>query len=188
MQKVSLVGFQIGRNARRLIKAAHDRVRPDQELASEIREVLCSFYFLKRELPESKVVLENLRTLHFIRLLHDDIVLRLSKLAEDDARSWSFRQAFKKLSKRSAHSFSDADVDRQIRQFHNLVRPIRDHRDSYIAHRSKRDRAHLKLPELLPAIRLAVEITDALAGEPVSYRLEEIDLRADALGQEEGAV
>jgi hypothetical protein len=164
------------------MKDAHDRVRADQHLSLEVSEILCSFYFLKREFPESDVVLENLRTLHFVGLLHADIVLRLCKLDEDDARSWSFRQVFKKLSKRSAHSFADADIDRQIRQFHELVRPIRDHRDSYIAHHSKRDKTYLKPPELLPAIRMAIEIIDALAEEPVSYRFEEIDLRKDAIG------
>lgn len=154
----------------------------------EILEILSSLYFLKRELPESEQALENFRTLRFIRLLHDDIVLRLSKLAEDDARSWSFSQAFKTLRKRSSHSFVDANVDRQIGEFRGLIRPIRDHRDSYIAHHSKRDRTYLKPLELLPAIRLAVEITNALAGEPVSYRLGEIDLRADALTCEGAAV
>jgi len=181
MRKVSSVGFQIGKNVRRLIKEGHAGVRPDQHLSLEILEILCSFYFLKRELPESNHAVENLRTLHFVRLLHDDIVIRLCKLAEDDARSWSFPQALKKLRKRSAHSFVDASVDRHIKEFVALVRPIRDHRDSRIAHHSKRDGTHLKPPQLLPAIRLAIEIADALAGEAVRYRLEQIDLRADAL-------
>ena len=182
-----MVHFQIGKNVRRYIKENHAQVSPDQEISLEILEILQSFYFLKRERPDSDDVLENLRTLRCIRLLHDDVVLRLSKLAEDDPRSWSFIQAFKKLRKRSAHTFVDATIDRQIKKFRDLIRPIRDHRDSYIAHHSKRDRTHLKPPQLLTAIRLAVEFTDALAELEVSYWLDDIDLRKDILGQPKAA-
>ncbi len=185
MRKIPFLNFQIGENVRRLIMEAHAQTRTDQHLALEILEILCSFYFLKRVVPESDDAQENLRTVHFIQLLHDDIVLRLCKLDEDDARSWSFAQAFKKLRKRPAHSFEDAPVERRIREFATLVQPIRDHRDSRIAHHSKRDGAHLRPLSLLPAIRVAVEITDALAGESEEYRLQDIDLRADALGQKE---
>ena len=72
--------------------------------------------------------------------------------SEDDARSWSFIQAFKILRKRSAHTFVDATIDDLIKNFRDLIRPIRDHRDSYIVHHSKQDRAHLKPPQLLTAI------------------------------------
>ena len=99
-----------------------------------------------------------------------------------------FSQALKKLRKHSAHTFVEATINNQIRKFRDLIRPIRDHRDSYIAHHSKRHRAHLKPPELLPAIRLAVEITDALAEHEVTYRLGDIDLRKDILGHPKATI
>lgn len=188
IRAVAMVRFQIGKNVRRYIKETHAKVSPDQEISLEILEILESFYFLKRERPDSDDALENLRTLRCIRLLHDDVVLRLSKLAEDDSRSWSFSQALKKLRKHSAHTFVEATINNQIRKFRDLIRPIRDHRDSYIAHHSKRHRAHLKPPELLPAIRLAVEITDALAEHEVTYRLGDIDLRKDILGHPKATI
>lgn len=167
------------------MKQAHADVTPEQEISFEIMDILLSFYFFKREIPESEEWLANYRTLHFIKLLHNDIILRLCKLADEDSRSWSFDQARRKLRKRCNHKFQDSKYESQIKDFRKLVRPIREHRDTYIAHHSKRDRTHLKPPELLPAIRLAVEISDSLAAENVGYRISNIDLRADILKQTE---
>lgn len=175
------MNFRMGRNVRRRVEDAHRQVTPEQALSLEVLEILTSFYFLKDVRLESEERLENMRTLWFTWLLHDDIVLRLCKFDEDDSRSWSFTQALKKLRKRSGHRFVEAEVEGLIKEFRDLVRPIRAHRDSYIAHRSKRDRAHLKPPEYLPAIRLAVRITDMLAEERVSYEMLGIDLREDIL-------
>ena len=172
---------RIGKRVKRQIMDSRAQVTPDQELSLEILDILESFYFFKREHPESRTPLENMRTLRFVRLLHDDIILRLCKLADDDSRSWSFIQAFKKLRKRSMHTLVESEVERRIKEFRDRVRPMREHRDSYIAHHSKRDRGHLKPPELLLAIRLAVEITDMLAEKQVSYGILAIDLREDIL-------
>ena len=117
--------------------------------------------------------------MHVIGLLHDDIILRLCKLDEDDCRSWSFAQAFKKLRKRSPPAFDETIVEQNIYAFRVLVVPLRQHRDSRIAHRLKRDGGFLKPPILLPAIGLAVEIADALSGEKAQYEFLDLDLRAD---------
>lgn len=166
------------------MKEAHAQVTPNQEISLEIMEILVSFYFLKQEQPESDDLLSNFRTLRFIKLLHDDIILRLCKFADGDSRSWSFDQAHRKLCKRSNHQINESELKRRIKEFRDLVRPLREHRDAYIAHHSKRDRTHLKPPELRPVVRLAVEISDMLAAQDVKYEMSGIDLRADILGQD----
>jgi acetolactate synthase-1/2/3 large subunit len=83
--------------------------------------------------------------------------------------------------KRASRPFDEATVYRTIRDFGDLVRPLREHRDTYIAHNAKREHGFLKPPDLLPAIKLAIAIADALSGGKVQYHLQDIDLRADAL-------
>lgn len=177
------MSFKIGKNVKKQIKDAHASVTPEQEISFEIMEILESFYFFKREFPESEEWLENLRTLRFISLLHNDIIMRLCKLVDDDSRSWSFDQTRRKLRKRSNHLFDDSELESRIKDFRSLVRPLREHRDAYIAHHAKRARTHLRPLDLLPVIRLAVEISDKLSAEKNGYRISDIDLRADVLNE-----
>ena len=176
------MSVQIGKNVRRLTKDANARIKPHGHVSVEILEILTSFYVLKRIRPESSDAHENLRTMHLVRLLRDDVILRLCKLDDNDTRSWSFEQALKKLRKRSSSGFDEPAVQQQIKEFRNLIKPLREHRDARIAHRTKRDLTFLTPPRLLPAIKLAIEIADALAGCATRYTFLDLDLRADALG------
>ena len=175
--------IKIGRGAKRRMMRTHDQLGPMVWINTEILEILVSLYFMKRTMPEANnTTIENLRAIHILGLLHKDIIIRLCKLDEDDNRSWSFRQAYKKLRKRKDANLEKPEVEGLLQRFRDLVRPLREHRDRYIAHLSTRDRADLlggvQLP---PAVRLAIELGDLLAGEVNSYKIEDFDLRADAL-------
>jgi hypothetical protein len=173
--------YKIGKGTKRLIQEANAHVKPESHLALEVLELLTSLYFLRQPFRESNDLIENLRILHLMRLLQDDIALRLCKFTDDDTRSWSFEQAHKKIRKRHGNEDTTKQYLALRDQYRDAMRPIEEHRNSYIAHRSKRDRSHLKLLDFREATRLAVEIVDVFAGQRCSYLLNNIDLRREIL-------
>ncbi|MCB9106563.1 MAG: hypothetical protein H6633_20305 [Anaerolineales bacterium] len=176
--------YKLDKKVKRELKDSHKAILPIQYLSVEILDILWSYYLLQT-LPyelDSDDRLENLRTLKFIELLIGDIILRLCKFRDNDSRSLSFEQAIKDLRKRSATKGRVEGLEPVIKKYKVTTQNIENHRNSYIAHLSKRDRTHLKpTSEIYEAIQLAVQIVDTLSGEQNSYSIEGIDLRKTVL-------
>jgi len=176
--------YKMGRNVKRMIEDSHKAVPPVKHLLIEVLEILWSYY-LWQTLPselDSHDPLENLRALKFNELLIGDIILRLCKFRDNDSRSLSFEQVVKDLRKRSATKDRVEDIEPLIKKYKTTTQNIENHRNTYIAHLTKRDRIHLKPPgEIYEAIRLAVQITDKLSGDQNAYSIEGTGLRKAVL-------
>lgn len=115
-----------------------------------------------------------MKTMKLIRLLADDIILRLNKLRDKRRDCLGFSQVARAL---------ERDINAKLAQFETITENLNAHRNTYIAHQSKGSREHLSPPvEMLEAIRLAVEIGDDLSGDRNQYKMLETDLRAEVLG------
>lgn len=169
----------MGSRVKSQIKDVHARVTPDEHIGLVLLGMLKSYHYLLCERPDSDNAHGNMKLIHFIELLHDDIALRLCNLAEDKSRSWGFAQAFKKLRKRSNIDLDEDRISRKIKEYRELIRPIRERRDNRIAHYSKRDPSYWRPADIRTAIQMAVEIGDLLARETVEYHLLGLDLRAN---------
>jgi len=178
------MNIKMGKEVKRHIKEASVQISYKEHFGLEINDLLTSFYYLKHQKPELSDSSSNMETTWFIHLLYNDIIIRLCKFRDKDNRSWSFNQAHKKLRKRSTSNISANDLADKIQSYRKATVNIDNHRNIYIAHRSKRDREHLKPPDLLSLIRMAVGIVDDLSEPRPSYRLLDIDLRVEVLGEE----
>ena len=158
--------YKMDKKAKQVIEKSHNAISPVQHLSLEMLEILWSYYLLQA-LPstlDSDDPLENLRTLKFIVLLQGDIILRLCKFRDNDSRSLSFEQVVKDLRTRPATKDRVDGLEPLIKKYRAITQNIENHRDTYIAHCSKRDRTHLKPQiEIYEVIRLAVQITDLLS-------------------------
>lgn len=176
---------EMSKKVKREIENRHKTIPPVQHLCMEVLEILWSYYLLQT-LPselDSDDPLKYLQMMKFVGLLTNDVILRLCKFRDDDSRSLSFKQVFKDLRKRSATSARAENLESMIKRYKSVTQNIENHRNTYIAHLSKRDRTHLKPPiEIIEAIHLSIEITDALSDSQNSYIIEGIDLRKTILG------
>jgi len=145
----------------------------------EILELLWSYYLLRQEPEVSDDPVSNLRSMKIIQLLHNDIILRLCKFRDKDPRSLSFDQLLKQEKKSNDNSNSKLKtLTDRVKKYRDLTKNIENHRESYVAHLSKRGNEHLKpLAELQEAIKLALELTDDFWGEENQYKIEGVDLR-----------
>jgi len=175
--------FKISKKLKRQLKENSAKISPQANLALEALDLLVSFYFFKGKIPDSDNIIENFETMKFVQLLHNDIILRLYKFADDDSRSWSFAQVLKKIRKRSDIKISEEEISIKIKKYRELIRNIENHRNVYIAHLSKRDRTFLKPPDLFPLIKMTIEILDDLSGEKNTYKFSDIDLRQELFGE-----
>lgn len=165
------------------MKNLYDSLAWENCLGVEILEILWTYYLLKQQVPNYDDTFSNLRENKFIQLLVNDIILRLCKFRDKDSRSISFEQAKKKLEKKNKVKSQNQYLDKILKKYRDHTINLEKHRDSYIAHLSKRDRIHLKPTiEIFTAIKMAVQIVDSLCGEKNAYRLEKIDLRVEVLG------
>jgi hypothetical protein len=142
-------------------------------------DILTSVHFLKSGHSDSDDFMGNLKSLHVALLMHDDVILRLCKLADEDTRSWSFDQAIKAV--RNKTTADDPELNRMVRAFKAAVRPIKLHRDQRIAHRAKRDRTNLTVSDFAEPIQLALQILDRLSNSTVEYKIQDFDLRGPAM-------
>jgi hypothetical protein len=152
-------------------------------------ETLYSYYLLRAVSSEieSSDALTNMRTIKFVQLLTNDIILRLCKFRDDNSMSLSFDQVNKVLRKRAAKKERLDSIESKIKEYRRLTHNMENHRNAYIAHLSKRDRNHLKTPlEMFEAIKLALQITDQLCGGENSYRVLNVDLRGMMFGDPGG--
>jgi hypothetical protein len=153
-------------------------------LGLEISEILWSFYLLQKlpAEPESDDAYENMKRLRFAQLLINDVILRLCKLREDNPNSICFPQVLKTLKKRVASKERAELLKTEVKRYTTLTQNLERHRNTYIAHLSKKGKGHLKPPtQMLEAVTLAVRITDVLSGGKNSYRFLDVDIRKTVL-------
>jgi hypothetical protein len=166
------------------VKKDSNNLSMEARLCVEVLEILLSFYFLQR-LPdeaESDDLHENMKRLRFAQLLINDVILRLCKLREDNPNSICFPQVLKTLRKRAACKERAELLQPEVKRYNILTQNLETHRNSYIAHLSKRGTSHLKpLTEMFEAVTLAVQITDALSDEQNSYKFLDVDIREAVL-------
>lgn len=177
------MSFNNSNKLKRKLAADHISVSWESHLCCEILEILLAYYFLKQQSPNYDDSLSNLGVLKFMQLLHNDIILRLCKFRDKDSRSISFEQVKKKLEKKTENKNRYPHLDKMIKKYRELTINLENHRNSYIAHLSKSDKVHLKpTTEILTAIKMAVKIADDLVGAKNNFRVENIDLRVEILG------
>ena len=149
-------------------------------LGLELSEILWDFYLLKRPMPESDVLLDNMAQLRFRQLLVSSLILRLCKLRDTDTRSISFDQVVKVLQKRAATAGRVVGVAAALKKFRRLTENLEKHRDNYIAHLAKTGRSRLKpATEIRDAVRESARIVDILSGQKVSCEAFGVDLRTE---------
>jgi HEPN superfamily AbiU2-like protein len=160
-----------------------EEIPREKQLGLEVLDLLWSYSLLQSWSMADTDCLVQMKSVTLIRLLSDDIILRLCKLRDDDTRSISLSQVVKHLRKRADSADRAAAVERRLAEYRRLTENLERHRDTYIAHRSKRDKEYLRPPvEMLDAIRLAVALVDELSGMPERYEICGVDLRRDVLG------
>lgn len=170
----------ISSKLKRKLKDWHNSVPPEENLGIEMLEILYSYYLLQGASLEegSDNALDNLRRVRFVQLLINDIILRLCKFRDDSSMSLSFIQVTKALRKRVVKKERVDGIEAEIRKYNLLTQNLENHRNTYIAHLSKRARTHLKpTVEISDAVTLALQITDRLCGRKNSYKVLDIDLR-----------
>jgi hypothetical protein len=130
-----------------------------------------------------------------IRVLENDLILRLCRLDDDDRTQHSLREALR--SSRSSLPSADAQsIDKRLKAYRRLVNPLKTKaRNYYLAHLSKEagvpkaTDANELLEDLQEQIGDVVDIVDLIAGEgePIKYILRagpqerELDLRQELL-------
>jgi len=175
-----MTDYKIGKNVKRMIKDNTNAIPSETRLAMTMHKILVSYYYFN-SLPDeltSDSALKNLRTMEFIRLLLNDIILGLCMFRDDDNRSLSFDQVVKDLKDRKTKKDRIEDIKSLIEGYKQKTKNLENHRNSYIAHNAKSDKSHLKpTTELYKTIQLAVQITDKLSGQKNQYLIEDIDLR-----------
>jgi hypothetical protein len=153
-------------------------------LATEVLAILWEHFLLQRHAIDADGTLENLKNITIIQLLGNDIVVRLCKFRDTDTRSLSFDQVAKELRKRPATLDRALAVEKRLGGYRQLTLNLERHRDTYIAHLSKRPASELKPPlDMRDAIQMAVEIVDQLVGQRCHYEVERHDLQSESFGE-----
>ncbi len=120
----------------------------------------------------------------YLRVMENDLILRLCRLDEDDRTKTSLRDALKSV--RTHIRQPDLKViDQKIKEYRQLINPLKTkRRNYYLAHMAKGATEPID-PQggLEKPILAVVELSDLIAGTMVSYSLRvgsqepEIDLR-----------
>jgi hypothetical protein len=157
------------------------KLTDEQGLAVEVLDILWSAYLLRHHCTGSDDPIEAMRSLKILRLLSDDLVLRLCKLRDRDKRSLNFQNVLGRASRRLGPQQVQVIRDR-ISAYVRAVGNLNELRNKHIAHREPGYAWFLKPPtDMRRAIQLVVEITDDLSGERWEYHVAGLDLRAEVL-------
>lgn len=158
---------------------------PLERLGIELLQILMSSYYLRDTLADLQTGdgHSNFRNLKILALLHNDIIVRLGKFREDDNRNWSFRQVAKYVGMTTTTADRAADATPLIKEFVQTSDLLKDYRNHAVAHLTKRGTSHLApLTEINRLVALAIRVVDVLSGERNEYRVGEVDLRREVLG------
>lgn len=156
------------------------RIPPESELALEILNILVSKDIFDSLSTESENIYENLKTMTFLRLLHDDIILRLCKISDTTRDARGAPMIIKKLKKTSVGHFSKFQVAKQalekLQEYTSKLKPRRDKRIAHIGDQSSRE-VWGPTPDLNKAICAAVKLVDLLNGGICQYKIIDKNLR-----------
>jgi hypothetical protein len=158
-------------------------------LKLEILNLLIVYYVYRRTITERFPGGAGTRyDLHawwtHLRVMENDLVLRLCRLDEDDRTKHSFREALKSVRSEIPEPNLKA-IDSGIKRYRQLINPLKTkRRNYYLAHMAKGAQEPMDPRGGLDQPILAVvELGDLIAGAAVSYHLRvgsqepEIDLR-----------
>jgi hypothetical protein len=154
----------------------------------EILNLLIVYYTYRQTIveyfPKDGTRFDLHRWFTYLRVMENDLILRLCRLDEDDRTKHSLREALKSV--RTQISQRDVSViDLKIKKYRQLINPLKTkRRNYYLAHMAKGATEPFD-PQggLEKPILAVVEISDLIAGTAVSYRLRvgsrelEVDLR-----------
>jgi hypothetical protein len=121
-----------------------------------------------------------------LRVLENDLILRLCRLDDDDKTNHSLREGLRSVRK-SISQHDAAAIDKRLKHYRQLINPLKTKARNYFL-------AHMSKSALVPSdpkggleepIEEVVRIVDAIAGEPVRYVLKvgsqepELDLKIE---------
>jgi len=162
----------------------------------EIGNALTSYWILRNLRPDSDNLLENFKTTHLMRLLTNDLILVLHKLAGQARRECSFFQAVRYCSEDVRVRARTPACKARVNAFRTRVRPLSLVRNQRIAHSPAKDELsfsamnELQRKELVEALcgiyeslREAVRLWDELTQTVNVYQMYGIDLRAELFGE-----
>jgi hypothetical protein len=163
-----------------------ERLRVDEHsVALEVLDILWSTYLLRHHVTGSEDPVEAMRSLKILELLTNDIVVRLCKLRDPDAKSMGFPEALKALGTKPTRHQEAARLAERLAEYVRLTSNLNELRNARVAHLAKRGTVRVEpLVEMYDAVKLAVEITDGLLGERCVYQIANLDLRAEVLGHD----
>jgi hypothetical protein len=160
----------------------HNAVPLTTHLRFEVLGLLIArLLHLKHLPPDSDDALKNLMHIRMGRLIVDDVIMRLAKLCDARKGVYSFKEVFKAEGLKF-ETLEKASILRQINEYCQLVANLKNHRDTRIAHSAMGARLNLRpTTEIDEAVKMAVEVSDAICREQTSYMFMEIDLRKTVL-------
>ncbi len=122
----------------------------------------------------------------YLRVIENDLILRLCRLDDDDRTNHSLHEALRSV-RNSLPQAEATAIDKRLKKYRQLINPLKTKaRNYFLAHLSKAavvphdPRGGLEKP-----IEEVVNIVDMLAGQPVRYFLRvgsqepELDLRKE---------
>ena len=141
---------------------------------SECLNLLVAHYVYRKTFEEMKLGeadrFELLRWIVTLRILENDLILRLCRLDDDEKTNHSFREAVRSLEKTIPQT-EVQELHARLKTFRQSINPIKTKaRNFFVAHLSKSADVPF-LPEggLGSLVLEAVAIVDALAGSAVQY-------------------
>jgi hypothetical protein len=156
----------------------------ERDLAIQVLEILWTAYLMRHHTMGAEDPIEAMRRLKVAELLFNDLVLGLCKLRDPDTRSASLHRALRVVRQRGLEPERAVAIKKRIAEYGRSVRNLVDLRNKLIAHRQVGTWWKLEMgTDIGQAIRLAVEITDDMLGEAVSYTVIGLDLRAEVIGR-----
>jgi|SRR5579859_2680015 len=135
-----------------------------------------------------------------LRVLENDLILRLCRLDDDDKTQHSLREALRSIRPSFSNAAAQA-IDKRLTGYRRLINPLKTKaRNYYLAHMSKAvgvpkaTEANELLANLPNQITEVINIVDLIAGEgdPIKYILRvgsqelKLDLRQELLAKPKG--
>lgn len=109
-----------------------------------------------------------------LKCIENDLVIRLCKLNDKRKDTSSFKNALKEYIYASEDSKGVKQIENKIAKYETLTSELKKRRDEELGHLAKGAKDNFD-PQfnLLPTLRVAVELVDMLHGKPVSYTFKD---------------
>ncbi|MFT5115732.1 MAG: hypothetical protein ACI8P9_005085 [Parasphingorhabdus sp.] len=170
--------IKVPKKLEKYFKKEWDSIPISSHLEMQVLELLVAYYYKRTLKPaESDNAIENLRVVHHVSLMDNDLAIKLCRLRDRDNRSICFEQAIKKY-KRKIRTERVDRLKTILDEFRNVTKEIKTTRDTKIAHFSKKyDGTMPEYEDYEVGIEKAVQFVDELKGKKCEYYLFDMNLR-----------